>query len=116
RAGRWLRDRLRFVQAIHLAQVALKSRLDAWRDRRRAAQDTRNDSNPQPPAQQQQGAPTDELGAANVVYREPSDDTWRDAWAVTEKLVATMNAEVREHGARFLLVTLSNGIQVYPDA
>ena len=122
RLGRWLRDRLRFVQAIHLAQVALKSRLDAWRhgsdaqDRQRDAGAQPKDAGRQPPAQQQQGAPTDELGAANVIYREPSDDTWRDAWAVTEKLVATMNAEVRGHGARFLLVTLSNGIQVYPDA
>jgi hypothetical protein len=119
RTGRWLRDRLRFVQAVHLAQVALKSRLDAWRDRRRDAQDTQKESNAQPPAPtsapQQQGAPTDEFGAANVVYREPSDDTWRDAWAVTEKLVATMNAEVRGRGARFILVTLSNGIQVYPE-
>ncbi|HKG13372.1 MAG TPA: SGNH/GDSL hydrolase family protein [Pyrinomonadaceae bacterium] len=122
RAGRWLRDRLRFVQAVHLAQVALKSRLDAWRDRRRAAKETPNDAaaqstTPTPPApRQQQGAPTDELGSANVIYREPSDDTWRDAWAVTEKLVATMSAEVRERGARFYLVTLSNGIQVYPEA
>jgi len=121
RAGRWLRDRLRFVQAVHLAQVALKSRLDAWRHRD-DAQDRQKDAGQQPPAQQQaapserQGAPTDELGAANVIYREPTDDTWRDAWAVTEKLMATMNAEVRAHGARFLLVTLSNGIQVYPDA
>jgi hypothetical protein len=121
RAGRWLRDHLRFVQAVHLAQVALKSRLDAWRDRRRDAQDTRKDAGaqsptPAPSAQQPQGGPTDELGAANVIYREPADDTWRDAWTVTEKLLATMNAEVREHGARFYVVTLSNGIQVYPDA
>jgi hypothetical protein len=121
RTGRWLRDRLRFVQAVHLAQVALKSRLDAWRDHRRAAQDTPKDAaaqstTPTTPAPRQQGAPTDELGAANVIYREPSGDTWRDAWAVTEKLVATMNAEVRERGARFYLVTLSNGIQVYPEA
>ncbi len=117
RAGRWLRDHLRFVQAIHLAQVALKSRLDAWRDQRRAAAQDRqtNAQSPTPTKQQQEGAPTDELGAANVIYREPTDDTWRDAWAVTEKLLATMNAEVREHGARLYVVTLSNGIQVYPD-
>ena len=121
--GRWLRDRLRFVQAIHLAQVALKSRLDAWRHRS-DARDKQKGSTAQSAAHllatttsvEQQGAPADELGAANVIYREPSDDTWRDAWAVTEELVATMNAEVRGHGARFLLVTLSNGIQVYPDA
>jgi hypothetical protein len=55
------------------------------------------------------------LGAANMIYREPSDDTWRAAWSVTEKLLATMNAEVKEHGARLYVVTLSNGIQVYPD-
>jgi hypothetical protein len=120
RAGRWLRDHLRFVQAIHLAQVALKSRLDAWRDQRRAAgQDKLTKTAAQsltPIKQQQEGAPTDELGAANVIYREPSDDTWRDAWAVTEKLVATMNSEVRGRGARLYVVTLSNGIQVYPDA
>ena len=35
RLGRWLREHLRFVQAIHEAQGALKSRLDAWRERRR---------------------------------------------------------------------------------
>jgi hypothetical protein len=136
RAGRWLRDHLRFVQAVHLAQVAIKSRLDAWRDHRRAAQDKQGDTaaqsltSSQSPTSaqsrlpstyvsaaqpQQQAAPTDEPGAANVIYREPSDDTWRDAWAVTEKLIATMNAEVKEHGARFYVVTLSNGIQVYPD-
>jgi len=121
RLGRWLRDHLRFVQAIHLAQVALKTRLDAWRHRS-AAQDREQDAGAQshaPPAsalQQQQGAQADELGTANVIYREPSDDTWRDAWAVTEKLLATMSAEVKEHGARFYVVTLSNGIQVYPEA
>jgi hypothetical protein len=116
RAGRWLRDHLRFVQAVHLAQVALKSRLDAWRHQR-AEQGKQKDSAAQSPAPaQRQGAPTDELGVANVIYREPTDDTWRDAWAVTEKLIATMNGEVRERGARFYVVTLSNAIQVYPDA
>ncbi|HZT61267.1 MAG TPA: hypothetical protein VFA21_21855 [Pyrinomonadaceae bacterium] len=143
RLGRWLRDHLRFVQAIHLAQVALKSRLDAWRDRRAAAQkkneqaatnqadgsnaDANGNSNAggdrqnsKPNGDQQntqpEGAPTEEPGTANMVYREPQDDTWRDAWRVTEKLTATMNDEVKQHGARFFVVTLSNGIQVFPDA
>ena len=128
RAGRWLRDSLRVVQAVHLAQAALKSRLDAWRASRRAAQgQARPDagggaangvvaSRLQQPQQQQEGVPTDELGAANVIYFDPPpDETWRDAWAVTERLLAVMNAEVKEHGARFYVVTLSNGIQVYPD-
>ena len=128
RLGRWLRDRLRFVQAIHEAHGALKSKLAAWRERRAAGQakqdggssggsgagDSANGARAQPAGQE--GAPTDEPGAANVIYREPSDEVWREAWRVTEKLLATMNAEVRQHGARFYVATLSNGIQVYPDA
>jgi hypothetical protein len=122
RLGRWLRDHLRFVQAIHLAQVALKSRLDAWRDRRAAAQKKNEQAAANQPegasAQntQSEGAPTDEPGTANMIYREPQDDTWREAWRVTETLMATMNDEVRQHGARFFVVTVSNGIQVFPDA
>ncbi|HST51668.1 MAG TPA: SGNH/GDSL hydrolase family protein [Pyrinomonadaceae bacterium] len=144
RLGRWLRDHLRFVQAIHQAQAALKAKLDAWRDRRAAARKKseqpagasqpeaanagepgkvaasvgRQNSKPNGDAQSSpsEGAPTDEPGTANMIYREPSDDAWRDAWRVTEKLLATMNAEVKQHGARFYVATLSNGIQVYPDA
>ena len=138
RLGRWLRDHLRFVQAIHQGQAALKTRLAAWRESRTAqktrpeagatnarpeggaangarAQAAQQDATAAQPAQQQQGAPTDELGAANMIYREPSDDAWRDAWRVTEKLLATMRAESEARGAKFVVVTLSNGIQVYPD-
>ncbi|HYH84164.1 MAG TPA: SGNH/GDSL hydrolase family protein [Pyrinomonadaceae bacterium] len=121
RLGRWLRDNLRFVQAIHQGQAALKSRLAAWRESR-AAQKTRTEGGAGEGAQpasdataQQQAAPTDELGAANMIYREPSDDTWRDAWRVTEKLLATMRGETQARGATFVVATLSNGIQVYPD-
>jgi hypothetical protein len=122
RLGRWLRDHLRFVQAIHLAQVALKSRLDAWRDRRAAAQKKNEQATANQPEgasaqnSQAEAAPTGEPGTANMVYREPQDDTWREAWRVTEKLTAAMNDEVKQHGARFFVVTVSNGIQVFPDA
>jgi hypothetical protein len=139
RLGRWLHDHLRFVQAIHEAQGALKSKLAAWRERRAAQQAGQggggnvntvgsvNNANPANAAANsgggastqttaQEGTPTDEPGAANIIYREPPDDTWRDAWRVTEKLMATMNAEVKGRGARFYVVTLSNGIQVFPDA
>jgi hypothetical protein len=124
RLGRWLRDHLRFVQAIHQAQAALKAKFDAWRERRAAAQKRdKTDGATSADGERAAGniqpggdAPTDELGTANMIYREPSDDTWRDAWRVTEKLLATMNTEVKAHGARFFVATLSNGIQVYPDA
>ncbi|HEX8149428.1 MAG TPA: SGNH/GDSL hydrolase family protein [Pyrinomonadaceae bacterium] len=127
RLGRWLREHLRFVQAVHEGQRALKSRLDAWRERRRLAKEReRNGADakgevkaagagrPDTPAPAGD-APADELGTANVIYREPADDVWRNAWLVTENLLAEMNAEVKGRGARFYVVTLSNGIQVYPD-
>ncbi|MDQ3743012.1 MAG: SGNH/GDSL hydrolase family protein [Acidobacteriota bacterium] len=139
RLGRWLRDHLRFVQAIHEAQAALKSRLAAWRERR-AAQPAQNGANSAGNANSagdaggansapgansagsartqttgQEGTPTEEPGTANMIYREPSDENWRAAWRVTEKLLATMNAEVKSRGARFYVVTVSNGIQVFPD-
>lgn len=123
RLGRSLRDTFRTVQAIHQAQAALKSRLAAWRESRAesARQSERNgnapaagDATAQP--MPQQDAPTDELGAANMIYREPADDTWRDAWRVTEKLIVTMRDETQARGAKFFVVTLSNGIQVYPNA
>jgi len=127
RLGRWLREHLRFVQAVHEGQGAVKSRLDAWRERRRLArekgQDGAGGSGEAKAAGATQAAatapagdvPADELGTANVIYREPADDVWRDAWLVTERLLAAMNAEVKSRGARFYVVTLSNGIQVFPD-
>ena len=51
----------------------------------------------------------------DTIYRAPATKAWRDAWAVTEGLIERMNGEIIEHGAEPLLVTLSNGIQVYPD-
>ena len=128
RLGRWLREHLRFVQAAHEGQGAIKARLDAWRERRRlakekvkegagAADGAKTTAPARPDAKPPAGdAPADELGTANAIYREPADDVWRDAWLLTERLLAEMNAEVKDHGARFYVVTLSNGIQVFPDA
>ncbi|HEX7315255.1 MAG TPA: SGNH/GDSL hydrolase family protein [Pyrinomonadaceae bacterium] len=127
RLGRWLREHLRFVQAAHEGQGAIKSRLDAWRERRRLAREKEKDGANAAVEAKTTGAaqtntatptgesPAEELGTANVIYREPTDETWRNAWLVTEKLLAEMNAEVKSHGARFYVVTLSNGIQVFPD-
>lgn len=56
-----------------------------------------------------------EVGLDNAVYSEPTDETWKDAWRVTEGLIAEMAKEVRAHGASFWVVTLSTGIQVHPD-
>src|SRR5919198_6454900 len=82
RLGRWLRDHLRFVQAIHEAHGALKAKLAAWRERRAAEKQNGGASGTgdsagggggaRAPAARQSVAPTDEPGAANMNYREPT--------------------------------------------
>ncbi|MDT7542127.1 MAG: hypothetical protein QOE33_2031 [Acidobacteriota bacterium] len=132
RLGAWIHDHSRVIQAIHQAQYALKNFI--------ARRRTRNAQPPPPPngAQLQQtirpaawqndataregdattrddtSARDDELGADNLVYREPSDPTWQEAWRITEGLIVLMRDEVKSHGAQFVVVTLSNGIQVHP--
>jgi hypothetical protein len=56
-----------------------------------------------------------EPGLGDAIYKAPLNQTWQDAWKVTEKLIATMNGDVRGYGAQFLVVTASVGPQVYPD-
>jgi hypothetical protein len=60
-------------------------------------------------------AASEELGLGDAIYKPPLNPRWKYAWDVTEKLIVTMNGDVRSHGAQFLVVTTSVGPQVYPD-
>lgn len=136
RLGAWIRDNSRVVEAFHQAQYALKN----YFARRRAESDAATWRTTQPPtlnspasrklpndsapgldttpaqiAPADIAARSDELGTDNLIYREPPDATWEDAWRVTERLILEMRAEVEAHGARFVVVTLSNGVQVHPE-
>ena len=112
--GRWFHDHLRIVQLVHYVQFVGKLRLTDWRNQRRAT--------PQPAATPAQAtatksAPTAEvIGIDNMIYVAPPDDNWKEAWRVTEGLVKQMHDEVTEKGVKFVVVTLSNAIQVYPNA
>jgi hypothetical protein len=57
----------------------------------------------------------EELGLDNAVYSPPGNADWQAAWAVTEAMLREMGEEARAHGARFAVVTLTDGIQVHPD-
>lgn len=120
--GFWLRDHLRFVQLVHQAQYSIKGYLA--RNRTPAAPVAPATSSLQSPSESATPASTppietamrsEDLGIDNLVYREPSDAVWQDAWRVTEGLLTRMRDEVKSKNAKFLIVTLSNGIQVYPD-
>lgn len=106
RLGRWIRDHSRVIQAINEGHHGFKIWLAARRARNASAGPTQN-QNAEPV--------TEELGIDNIIYREPADQNWREAWRATEDLIVQMRNEVQARGAKFVMVTLSNGIQVYPD-
>jgi len=110
-AGRWFRDNLRVLHLIHHAQVGLKTYL-------KSKQETPAPQQPSPenkPAQTPSSPIVSEIGIENQIYIEPKDAVWLEAWRVTESLLAQMNKEVKEGGAKFFVVTMSNGIQVVPN-
>lgn len=49
------------------------------------------------------------------LYREPDDPAWINAWNVTEGLMTLMHKEVTEKGSDFMVVTLTNEVQVNPN-
>jgi hypothetical protein len=108
RAGRWFRDHLRLVQAIQQAAFAMR----VMREQRAAAKSASSEKPVSAPPGSVMAA--DELGVDNLVYREPSDPVWINAWTVTEQLIKTMRNEVESKGAVFAVTTLSNPPQVLP--
>ena len=115
--GRWFRNHSHFVQVLIQGHHAFKIRLASWRDR---TEDAKPEAT-QPAAQGQatqradQLSRADELGVDNLIYLEPGNADWNEAWRVTEGLIALMRDEVETRGAQLVVVTLSNGIQVLPD-
>jgi len=62
------------------------------------------------------GSVNEELGLDNMlVFKPPVTKEWKDAWNVTEALIRKMHESVTANNAKFMVVTLSNGIQVHPD-
>jgi hypothetical protein len=57
-----------------------------------------------------------EPGVSDDVFRSPINKAWADAWSITERLIVQMRDEVQAKGARFLVVTVTTGLQVDPDA
>lgn len=56
-----------------------------------------------------------EVGLDMATYTAPPDETWQEAWLVTEALVRQMHAEVEARGKLFMVLTVSSGPQVGPE-
>ena len=111
RVGRWFHNHLRTIQLLHQVQFVAKMRITDWRNRRKVAQTQAGSPAIQEPIMRN----SDNIGIENMIYFEPVDEEWKEGWHVTEGLITEMRNEVRQKGAKFVLVTLSNAIQVYPD-
>jgi hypothetical protein len=81
---------------------------DTWRDKRLLEADRRE--------KKVKAGETVEQGLSDGVYASPRTPEWLQAWKVAERLIEEMSSLTAHGKARFLLVTLSSGIQVYPDA
>ena len=57
-----------------------------------------------------------EDGLDRAPLAPPADARWDEAWRITEALIAKTGAYARQHGARFMVVTVPYAIQVHPDA
>ncbi len=122
RFGIWLRTHSRLIQAITQGHHGFKILLASWRAKRSQRAQAESPRPVQPgetakePGKGDLFARSEELGADNLVYLEPNNAVWNDAWRVTEGLIVQMRDEVTRSGAKFVVATLSNGPQVLPDA
>lgn len=118
RFGRWLRDHSRVAQAAVEGHRGFKLWLTSWRVKRSLPQPATVTEANKAGETQPKVEPlllADELGTEHLVYLEPINAVWNDAWRVTEGLIVAMREEVKSHGAELVVVTLSNGPQVHPD-
>lgn len=118
RFGRWLRAHSRVVQATVEGHRGFKIWLASWRAKREEVQPPRATEEKNPaelPRKEDLLLLAEELGTEHLVYLEPVNPVWNDAWLVTEELIVATREEVRGHGAKLVVVTLSNGPQVQPD-
>ncbi len=116
----WFRDHLRVVQLLNVGLRAITTSGESNNDRSLKGGDHQSGENAVP-ANRAGGSrlgafESAEPGLEDRVYYEPTDEVWKEAWRVTEGLISEMHDEVKNHGARFAVVTLSSSIQVSPNA
>jgi len=57
----------------------------------------------------------EEIGIDSLVYAPPTTDVWRNAWNITDRVLAAINDDSRAINAKFVLVVLNNSVEVHPD-
>ncbi len=106
--GRWLKDHFRVVQAAIEGHRGFKILLASGKQRMSRSKSVAATPDRHEPT----GKLTQDLGFDHQIYLEPTSDDWTKAWEVTEELIKEIHREVKAHGKRFVLATLSNPAQV----
>ena len=96
---RWRQDNFRIFQVMRKAQKAAQAWWSQIPNRGQAV------AAPAAP----------ESGLSNAIFREPTDAVWQEAWKITEAVLLLIRDEVAARGARFVVVVVTNGMQVHPD-
>ncbi|MEO8499242.1 MAG: hypothetical protein ABI614_29605, partial [Planctomycetota bacterium] len=94
-ASTWVRLKDQLVSRTRLGALAYR-----WRHRDSITAD------------QQAG----EAGLDSFIYQPPQEESQREAWRITERLIQVIHQEVRQHDAMLVIATIASGIQVHPDA
>jgi hypothetical protein len=105
--GYWLIDHSRILQLLNEARSVIKAWVTQSQMDTLASELAQKDAKLEPKQ--------NEVGLDNMVYMEPTNHVWKEAWKVTEGLIIQMSNEVKEKGADFLVVSLTSGAQVHPD-
>ncbi len=104
--GRWYYELVPHSRVLQLVQEALLA------SKRRGQIERRAEELEQAPERAVEGF---ELGLDDQIYLPPSEPAWTTAWRITEQVLLRLERLVEAADARFLLVVLSNSIQVHPD-
>jgi hypothetical protein len=100
-----LASRFRLAQLINKVRISIEDRRLLKRRAEIASRMT-----------PQRGTQVAEPGLDAMIYYEPVDPAWQDAWRVTEGTITLMRDEAKSRGAQFFVVTVSSANQVTPDS
>lgn len=99
----WVRGKVAVIDRLRTLQLLYQLR-DAWHRRAAAAR-----------AAAASGLESAGPGIDLAALAEPRTAAWRQAWELTEHLLAETAAEAARQRARFLVLTIGSEVQVHPD-
>jgi hypothetical protein len=112
----WLHNGSRLIQLIHHAQETARLKIATWKEQKRLSQSAESpEKAPENPAAPAKRVTAQDVGMHNLIYLEPAENNWHEAWRATEGLIVQMRGEVEQQGAKFLVAVVSIDVQAHPN-